>query len=542
MQKLKNPKVCWVRLFVFVLLQVSVAAQTAISGGWNVSGYAWIGSTTSESLCGPPDYLCSRQDLALAPPSGTISVPPQFGPNTCTPGNLPNCGNYTGANIILNDPDFSNPIVRTTDANTTTAETAACMQTDDSGNERLWNCAGTSTCGGAGPTAFAVKACGGNRYVMGFNPATMQVNQTTYEPDTLTTKPAWAMTNPNVLYATDSTTTTITEYVFASFQPPTLGSKSTLYDFGSTSCLGNPINGSGGTYTVKWNGQFRQSIDDNVFAQAFSNVGAQETGFHVAAYNVSSGTCYIYNTKTGVITANGVIMATIPTPLYTVHDAGMTDNPNYVLITPSATAVNCISGPCGDLVLWNISSGTIQNCTIGQCDGEAALGYSQTENGTGTGNWNIHPFANFNTYSQLITNSALIPTGLSSNCTGFTYHSSWIDNGSGTLPLIASFMGQCGTPSVPLTTAFQKEIIAVQQLGTYISRIAHNFTQGTNALSFDAQDALAQVSPDHRFIMFTSDLLCTLGTCSVSGGKMTCTAATTCGTNQRSDVFIVKPQ
>jgi len=60
-------------------------------------------------------YACSRTDLAALP---NLAVSPQAGGNTCAAGSLTACGNLSGTNTLMIDPDFNTRVVRVTDANT----------------------------------------------------------------------------------------------------------------------------------------------------------------------------------------------------------------------------------------------------------------------------------------------------------------------------------------------------------------------------------------------------------------------------------------
>jgi hypothetical protein len=303
-----------------------------------------------------------------------------------------------------------------------------------------------------------------------------------------------------------------------------------MFDFGTTTCLGNSINGSGGTYTLTSHGVFQQSFDDNTFGVSFSNQpGGQDHGFHFALYNVSTGHCRVVNTSTGTIVDNGVLVGNVSfSERFFIHEGHSTINPAYAGIS----AGPCISGTCGTgNYLWTVNSTTILSCqTPAVCGGEAALGFSQMENGTGTGNWNIHTYVSWQTSTLLIGNPAVIPPGLSS-CAGNIQHTSWVNNdASDTLPIMAVYGGTCTV----FNSAWQKEMVIIPQSGAFGIRENHTFNTGHN-LQFDISSPLAQISPDGRFAAFGSDWMGTLGPSgTTTPGR--CVLATTC----RGDVFVVK--
>src|SRR5438477_12770315 len=99
----------------FFFLTAALAwGQVGWNGGSNSRGSM---VTSSGSACGPPSYSCARTDRVL---TSLPSVPPQAGPNVCSPGqSLPSCGNVTGFNTTMIDPLYNNVrIVRATDATT----------------------------------------------------------------------------------------------------------------------------------------------------------------------------------------------------------------------------------------------------------------------------------------------------------------------------------------------------------------------------------------------------------------------------------------
>src|SRR4029077_8699314 len=84
-----------------------------------------------------------------------------------TPAALPNVGGLLGANTVINDPDFYNPIVRVSDANFNpkTPNMTIAMSTGGSGDENMWN---------SDSTLFTIGDTGSNAYPMTFDPVTMQ--------------------------------------------------------------------------------------------------------------------------------------------------------------------------------------------------------------------------------------------------------------------------------------------------------------------------------------------------------------------------------
>src|SRR5262249_5405753 len=106
------------RVEMRVLLIVLMAASAA-RGQFQASGAS---TSTSQGAAGPlaqggpPAYNCARTDtnVRVLP-----LVPPRAGANTCTAGNLQNCGNLTGAGTVMSESSYNNvQVARCTDANT----------------------------------------------------------------------------------------------------------------------------------------------------------------------------------------------------------------------------------------------------------------------------------------------------------------------------------------------------------------------------------------------------------------------------------------
>ncbi len=141
-----------------------------------------------ERKCGPPSYPCSRTDFAI------VQVP----------NPVPNVGNLVGANTIITDPDFQNPIVRVTDANTNPRKPARSFGAGIGGSAdvTVWN---------KDSTLFILGDTGGEYYPFSFDPDKMQAARL-YKgsfPATggiVTREGVWSHSQPNVLYMLDHTT------------------------------------------------------------------------------------------------------------------------------------------------------------------------------------------------------------------------------------------------------------------------------------------------------------------------------------------------
>lgn len=82
----------------------------------SVSVLLFLAVSAGAQTCGPPNYTCFRTDTTA---TTYPSVPPQAGSNTCTAGNLQNCGNLNGIGTQMSDSRYNNvAYARCTDSST----------------------------------------------------------------------------------------------------------------------------------------------------------------------------------------------------------------------------------------------------------------------------------------------------------------------------------------------------------------------------------------------------------------------------------------
>jgi len=284
-----------VRSLILIILTAPLCAQTTISGSGKISGGAVI-----SAACGPPLYLCSRSD------SNTVAAPtnpPQVGPNACIAGSLTACGNLTGANTVVTDPDFGNKIVRITDSNTDTGNSTMLASCGGAQGDQTWN---------TNSTLLVVCTTGGRSYPMAFNPNTMQAELMYVGASGfpngyfIGNSLSWSRANPYLGYVLAKTA--IEGYCFADLvagacpstgpldttTPPSTGNGRiyTVYDFASSNaCLGTAIFPSG--FTPNWSNWGQPSAGDASFSAGW-------------AYDIS-GTANVTNGSTDVTWASGTV-------------------------------------------------------------------------------------------------------------------------------------------------------------------------------------------------------------------------------------------
>lgn len=455
--------------------------------------------SATPSNCGPPTYNCSRTDLQV------VQVP-------STP---PSVGTLSGANTIVTDPDFGNPIVRVTDADidptsgykNRTYETTASGSADDN----LWN---------TDSTLFIVQDTGAGGVPFTFNPSTFQADRlyASSFPATNGMKlpggGIWSRVNSQVLYAFPNAA--IAKYDFTNRTTPP--SMQTVFDFTTgTHCLPSG-------YTPIWQTMGGVSAGDAVIAMAYSNTGSQETGVNVVAYKAGSG-CSALNTATGQVTGDWGASGTVNSPdRFTIHNLKMSRDGNWLIITSNV----CISGTCAvNPYFWQIGTTNLENCGEGgSCGGHYTEGYTHWINNYGS------PWASqqIRTFSDPTVVSVVNQNYPSTSDWSMDQHQSWNNVQPGdSLP----FFSTTASIVTPFSVPWTNEVIAIAADGSGKTwRFAHTFIS-TRSLNFTTQWGIGTVSQDGRFFLFSSDWMGKLGS---EAGGTTCTLGTDC----RGDVFVLE--
>ena len=453
----------------------------------------------SGSTCGPPAY-CSRTDLQ------TVQLP----------GTTPNVGQLIGANTIITDPDFSNRIVRVTDANTNPAKANfTYVTTGGSADENIWN---------EDSTMFVITDTGGSAYPFSFDPVAMQASRLYVSSFPSTNgfvtvgQGSWSHTNNNVLYLPDvaSRAPIIDSLDFTDRSTPP--SPQVVYNFTtSPNCLPSGLAG-GTTFTI----QGGTSKDDTVFAMAYSSNGGQNTAAYVGIYKVGSG-CRWYNTSTGQVGGDwGPSGSVNVTDTFTIHNVKISKDGQWAVIVSGG----CLTSSCNGHYFWQIGTTQVNVCPQ-LCDGHFTEGYTHwVNNSTNTQQAGqvIRPFSNTAGTSQLISN---FPTGF---VPPWDTHQSWNNvDSADSLPVFQSIW----SPVTPFPTAWYNEIqgVAADGSGT-VWRFAHNFITAQSQ-RFSTKYGIGSVSQDGKFFIFSSDWLGTVGSESGASG---CTIGADC----RGDVFVVE--
>lgn len=458
-------------------------------------------STSNGGSCGPPAYGCSRTDDAIVQ----------------QPASPPNVGNLSGVNTIVNDPNFGNPIVRITDANTNPEATfknrTFVSSSSGSADINVWN---------VDSTLFVVQDTGTNTYPFTFNPGTMQASRMYVSnfPSSnglmLNQSGEWSRVNPNLFYTFSGTA--IGKYDFTDRATPP--SSQPVYNFtSSANCL--PAG-----FTPQWTDEGGISGDDTVFGVSYSNTGGQGTGVYVVAYKVGSG-CSVLNTQNGQVTGDWGSKGTINiADRWTIHNVKLSKDGNWMVIV----STTCLSSTCvAQPYFWQIGTTTVNSCGDGgSCSGHWTEGYSHWVNDDNSpmANQVIRQFSPATSVSNLISS---LPVGIT---VPFDQHQSWNNvDPNDSVP----FLSTTWSTTTPFPAPWYNEVIGVATDGSGKTwRFAHTFITARSQ-RFSTQYAIGSVSQDGRFFLLSSDWMGTLGS---ESGSATCTI----GTNCRGDVFVVSLQ
>jgi len=448
--------------------------------------------------CGPPAYDCSRTDLNV------VQLPKA----------PPSVGNLAGANTIVTDPDFGNPIVRITDANTNPAtgfvNRTFVTASSGSADDNLWN---------IDSTLFMVEDTGANGYLFSFDPhalqaARMYVSSFPATNGLTLSSGTWSRTNANVLY--NYTGTAINKYDFTDRTNPP--SPQAFYDFTSSpNCLPKG-------FTKTWSTKGGVSGDDVAFGMAYSNSGNQGTGIYAVVYKVGSG-CSVLNTQTGQVGGDWGTKGTVNIPdRWTIHNVKLSKDGNWLIVAPTTCmSSSCSKGP----YFWQIGTTNVTSCGAGgSCSGHFTEGYTQWVNNDNSpmSNQVIRSFGEAGSVRNLTSS---FPAGIT---VPFDQHQSWNNvDPADSLP----FLSTTWSSTSPFPAPWYNEIIGIAADGSGKTwRFAHSFITA-NSQRFSTKYGIGSVSQDGQFFIFSSDWMGKLGS---ESGATTCTIGSDC----RGDVFVVE--
>jgi hypothetical protein len=486
--------------------------------------------------CKPPNY-CARTDLNTV----TLpAVPPQAGPNVCTAGILPQCGNLLGIGATFPDPNFGSMIYRVTDQSINDPTTGQPNQSN------VTTCSGSAETNAFSQDSSMIMLCMGNSgvpYPMNFGPPTGVVSTRMYTTTDSSTHGlqyngltfiGWGFTSAHKHLAYFLNSTAVQSYDYTGNTPSgTPPSPTSIVDFKtSANCLG-------GSYVVSGAAPAGTDQSDDEIVIAFANGGSGQDSAgatKIGVYKQSTGKCKMLDLSTMAVTADSGFgpSGSIPSPPCTTvwHNAQIFkigSAQGAVRITPT-------NGTCSNIpLIWVYGSTTLAGsvyacCTSPQYGGHNANGLLVTEQNPGNSIPNFMVVCSIAGGCPTMTGithafpAGGYPTGMDQHFSWNVLHDSW--------PILSSsFVAGTATPA----EAWMFEILGWQPtLGLNPYRFASTYCDSRSS-EFQTSQCIGVGSQDGQWFLFNSNWLGTLGgvngasTC-VIGGSPEC----------RGDVFAVQ--
>jgi hypothetical protein len=461
-------------------------------------------STNTSTNCAPPNYGCARTDLNK---TNNLNPPPNMS---------------QGKNALVTPSDFNLPIVRATDG-TMFGNKSLTTTISGSNGDNVFN---------TDDTYFLVIDDGGWKYPVSFDPATMQVlNTSPWQPGTNQVRWAgsasFSRVSRNTVYAVTGTTPSVSGMtgrqttlfkIMLSGTTSISATGSKVYDFAQCPGMQNPYNIGNGI----WRSVLTVSAGDRRFSQAFSNhPGGQGTGTDIAVYDAPSGQCYRYDTAHArLCTSSGCAPMSLPDE-FTIHEVYMSLDGNYLrIVFDHCTSGGCTEGIGANPYVWQIGTTNVTRCYTSShtanCTGHMVEGYSHLYNALAWPQTGKRSFSDPLSYSLINSSPDLNPitdSHYSNNAADVNDTAPiWITN----VQKVRTTFGGVGCnqsgniyEGCKFPGPLFGEVFAITQHGSYI-RAAHTYNSGESS-NFNCSNAIGAVSQTGRFFIWTSDWLATLG-------------------------------
>ena len=500
---------------------VSINANPAPSGQQFSS---WTGATVanptsaSTTLTMPASNATVTANYVAIPPPPTTNYYPNAIQDRVirTKPALPTIG---AAGTIFNDPLFKTPILRATDANTRPGSVGRSYRVPSNAHLNTWN---------ADSTKFYVITNDGTLIPYSFSASTMQASRilpinTGDGGLTLSfyIESQFSQVDPNLIYgAGGSNSLTIRQYNFST------NAYSDLLD------LTGVVSGLAGTFVgaVQTGGNPENLI-------TFFGGASQDTHFYLLFAPIGNLTNRkLLNTVNSTLNGN----ATGITLGFHIHSANIDRSGRYVFIYPTSGDVSAGKKP---VYIWDTSTDTFTGVST-LPDGHDSAGFGVSINQSccaGTEPYDPAQWQ-YRVLSAPNKTTDLINPVLAVSQTAEVYladHSSWLNaSPTAALPFISSLY-RYGAGATDFVTypwrAWDDEIIAVSTdgSGTVYRFCHHRSNSGSDAdptiLNFWSEP-IAAISPDGKWVIFTSNMEKTLGTDTTPGNTDPSTF--------RQDVFV----
>jgi hypothetical protein len=430
----------------------------------------------------------------------------------------PNMGQLTGTGMCQVPSDFGNPVCRATDVNsgggysyfyTGVFTGNYTVTTTGADYTSAWSCGANCSSPNLAFIVMTFSGCCYGALAVDTSKPTFPMAASALVPGFQVAGAAfaWSRTNPKLLYHMVTGTGALESYTFtnATTAPTANG---TIFDF--KNCPGSGITAS----NVTWQGDMGITAADDAIGLSASIGGAQDTGFLVLWYQLSSGKCQVYHTDTATITGTvGLTGSATLADTYKVHDTNIGPG-GWIQIAD--TYLGELSGYCNGISNTNFNhfwhTGTLTvTCMDSATNGTGhnVAGYNKEWN------TNSFPTAWVRTFATPGTNAPWGGTEPSPCCSQVTNaHQSWPQPGTGDTGMIfttTTTVGNALGTSPTFTSPLVDETFGQTMDGTNTwRRFFHCYIDDTNSNFYD-NSCIGSVSQDGRFIIWTSDWLETLG-------------------------------
>ena len=470
--------------------------------------------TTPPTSASPP--------TSTTPPSGSTSAPTSLGAptaynalwdrNAYAKPALPALG---AAGYTFNDPTFGSKILRVTDGNTRPGVTNRSYRVASNAHLAAWN---------ATSTAFFVMSNDGTAIPFAFDPATMTASRIQAASTgngglslAFYVEPQFSLVNPNAIFGAVSfgNNRTISQYDFST------GAYSTIVD------LDTVVSGLTGTYVggLMTGGTPAENL------MTFFGGGSQDNHFLALWLPLGNpGGRKLVNTVTSTI--NGAPTSTVLN--FHLHSAQIDKSGRYVFLYPTAVDL-AAPRAAAQVYLWDTVTDTFTAITSAmRSSGHDAAGYGYwiNQDCCTSSSWDAAQWQ-FRSLGSVTQTSDLISPLLATKEVYLADHTSWNNAQPSVLVPVISSTYRYGD-NTTAWRAWDNEIIGIDTTGG-IGGIVYRFAHHRSDVASDSNplqpyfwyEPIANVSPNGKWVLFTSNWEKTLGRDSSEG-------------TFRQDVFIVQ--
>ena len=419
------------------------------------------------------------------------------------------------AGYSFNDPTFASRILRVTDGNTRPGVAGRSYRVASNAHLAAWN---------ATSTAFFVMSNDGTSIPFAFDPATMAASR--IQPSSsgnggfslaFYVEPQFSLVNPNAIFGavSGSNNRTISQYDFST------GVYSTIVDLDTiaSGLAGTYVGGlmTGGTPAENLMMFFGGGSQDNHYLALWLPLG-------------NLGGRKLVNTVGSTI--NGAPTSTVLN--FHLHSAQIDKGGRYVFLYPTAADL-AAPRSAAQVYLWDTVTDTFTSITASmKSSGHDAAGYGYwiNQDCCTSSSWDAAQWQ-FRSLASVVQTSDLISPVLATKEVFMADHTSWNNAQASTLVPVISSTYRYGDNTVAWR-AWDDEIIGIDTtsgIGGMVYRFAHHRSDvrsDANPLQpYFWYEPIANVSPNGRWVLFTSNWEKTLGRDSSEG-------------TFRQDVFIVQ--